>query len=77
MQRHTTLTKIRTIREQAETNEAVDDLLWMEQLAEAGHDEFVDGLLACIHDSATVDGRDERQWHRAMTKSGFATAYRF
>lgn len=76
MQSHT-IQKIRARREHAETNEAVDDLVWMEQLVEAGHDEFVDGLLDCIHDSVTVDGRDERQWHRAMTKSGFATAYRF
>lgn len=76
MQSHT-ITKIRSMRSQAETREAVDDLVWMEQLVEAGADEFVTDLLDHMHDSVTVDGRDERQWHRALSRSGFATAYRY
>ena len=77
MQRHTTIQKIRIIREQAETNEAADDLLWMEQLAEAGGDEFVEDLMGRWNDAYTVDGRDERMEARAMCRAGFATAYRF
>lgn len=78
MQTAHALTKIRSLQRQTATNEAADELFFMEQLAEVGGDEFVEDLIGYIGDARTVEGgTDERTYHRGVCRAGFGTAFRY
>lgn len=75
MQAHHTRTMIATARARDTLEDG--ELDYLDCLAQSGADEFVEDLMGRWADSYTLDGRDERMEARAMSRAGFATAFRF